>query len=314
MASLGPRGGWDPHPHPPLRRQSIPSIPGDPSVVAGWQHGISQLVMLLWQPAVISLLVMPRQSGTRRETHLWRPRRAGGGRCPSATPVGSARCQDVFLRRLCIPRGPLPTFTPLLTAIYPPKIALELSQPKAACCLYHPQWAPEPAGGQVNILCPGWKEPLVSRSVRSHRVTPPGLGTKHLPGVQLGTWHQRNDYLPELLSLQAVHSSSHTFRGSWCLDGAAEAATSAQSHTSCPTTTPFPGQHSCRNECANTCKASGSQPYSVLPCNSAEPSSKPSFLLQQVALEEISKVYARLLSWDISSTTNLWTFESKNPT
>lgn len=140
----------------------------------------------------------------------------------------------------------------------------------------------------------------MSRSVSTRRVTQPGLGTEHLPGV-----HQRNYCLPEPLSLQAVHGSSPIFRGSWCLDGAAEAAPGditephfLSHHQSLSLGSTSAGMNVQSTVWTNThmCKAPGSQPYTVLPCTSSEPSSEPSFLLQQVVLEEISKVHARLLS------------------
>lgn len=61
IASISPRAGWDPHP-PQGQWCRYPAIPRDPLPFPGDSTGRSLLVMLLWQPGVISLLVMLWQS------------------------------------------------------------------------------------------------------------------------------------------------------------------------------------------------------------------------------------------------------------
>lgn len=203
--------------------------------------------MLLWQPGVISLLVMPRQSGRRKETHLWRPRRAGGGRGPSATPVGSARCQDVFLRRLCVPRGPLPAFLPLLTAVSPPRSCWSCPSPRQPVgCTMHNELPSSCWGTGKHFISWVKRAPCEQVSEQQNDPPPPGLA-----------YSIARDMAPEKrLSARATEPPgfarliSHPQR--LVMPGWSSRGCPGSHHRATPPVPPpppFPGQHICRNEC-----------------------------------------------------------------
>lgn len=174
---------------------------------------MSQPVMLLWQPGVIACNATPVRD-TQGDALVTSET---GGRWP---------------RPVCHPRGlgSLPGRVPA-SLLHPPRAPPHLSSsahgnfPAQGSLLSVASTMSSPAcwGTGKHFIswvkrapCEQIGEPTQGHPARAwHRASPRSPARD---------WLQRSDCLPEPLSLQAVHGSSPTFRGSWCLDGAAEAA------------------------------------------------------------------------------------------
>lgn len=181
----------------PGSEAGTPASPEPPCWLLSDSTARPQLVMLLWQPAVISLLATLRQSAAAQGDALVTSE-AG----LAATPAGWTRCRDV-----CPPPA-TSSHTPSISSPahgdFSPRTTRESPSSKQPGVHTTHSEVRSPLGKGKGFLRLAKRAP-VSRSIGPHK----GDSARSLalcirPRVQLREQHNTNDYLPEPHKLCAV--------------------------------------------------------------------------------------------------------------